>query len=77
MLWVVRENAERVVDAVLRERANVEDPGVEVRTKELGSWDIAQIPAGSRDESGIVLPVMSVGSGELPPEGRVYVVDLA
>jgi hypothetical protein len=78
VLWVTRDDAGPVTDAVLRERAGVEDSGVEVRTEALGRWGVAMIPAGSRDEWGTVFPeVMDVGSNQLPPEGRVFVVDSA
>jgi len=76
VLWVTRDQVSTVADSVLRERAGGVDSSVEVRTKVLaGTWDIAMIPAGSRDEWGTVLPaVLNVGSNQLPPEGRVYVV---
>lgn len=75
VLWVTREGAEPVGDAVLRERAGVEDPDVEVLTRTLGTWSMATIPAGSRDEWGTVFHVvLNVGPNELPPEGRVFVV---
>lgn len=76
VLWVTRDDVSRVADAVLRERAGLVDPGVEVRTEALGKWGIAAIPAGSRDEWGTVhREVLNVGFSQLPPEGRVYVVD--
>lgn len=63
---------------MLGERARVEDSGVEVRTEALGPWGMAVIQAGSLDEWGTVFPeVMNVGYKQLPPEGRVYVVDPA
>ncbi|ONI67067.1 hypothetical protein BWI15_28225 [Kribbella sp. ALI-6-A] len=78
VLWVTRDDAGPVADAVLRERAGVEDSGVEVRTEALGRWGVAVIPAGSQDEWGTVFPVvMDVGFNQLPPEGRVFVVDPA
>lgn len=76
VLWVTRDDSGEVADAELRERAGVEDPDVEVRTKPLGSWGNAEIPAGSRDEWGTVFPgILNVGPNELPPGGRVYVVN--
>jgi hypothetical protein len=75
VMWVTRGDADKVADSALRARAGVEDSRVEVKTNSLGKWDVAVIPAGSRDEWGTVLPkVLNVGSGQLPPEGRVYVV---
>lgn len=79
VLWVKGgDDVSTVPDSVLRERAGVTDSRVEVRTKMLvGRWDSAVIPAGSRDEWGTVLPViLNVGSNQLPPKGRVFVVDL-
>lgn len=65
-----------MAEAVLRERAGVQDSALEVRIEALGTWGIARIPAGSRDEWGMVfLQALNVGYNELPPEGRVYVVD--
>jgi hypothetical protein len=74
VLWLAREGADEVADSVLLERAGVE-PCVEIRTKALSMWDTVTIPAGSRDEWGTVFAeTLSVGSNQLPPEGRVYLV---
>ncbi len=78
MLWVRRDDADGESDAVLRERAGVKDPAVEVRAEALGRWGNAVIPQGSRDEWGTVFSgVLNVGFNVLPPEGRVYLVDPA
>ena len=78
ILWVTRDDAATVPEAALRERAGVEDFAIDVHTEMLGKWGLAVIPAGSRGERGVKLPeVMSVGYGELPPEGRVYVIGSA
>lgn len=75
VLWVKRLDADTVTEAVLRDRAGVADPAIEVRIQALGKWDMAVIPAGSRDEWGAVLSgVLNVGQNQLPPEGRVYLV---
>ena len=75
ILWVTRDDAGTVADVVLREQAGVEDSAVEVRTESLGKWDVAMLPAGSRDEWGSTFPeVMNVWWNQLPPEGRVYVI---
>jgi hypothetical protein len=75
VLWVTRDDADGLADAVLRQRAGV-DSGVEIRTKALSGWDTAKIPAGSRDEWGTVFAeALNVGSNQLPPEGRVYLID--
>ena len=75
VLWVTRDDADDLTDAVLRERAGV-GSGVEIRTKSLSGWDTAKIPAGSRDEWGTVFAeALNVGSNQLPPEGRVYLID--
>jgi hypothetical protein len=74
-LWVKRDDSPTVPDSVLRGRAGVDDAAVEVETKAVGRWDIAAIPAGARDESGSVLPPMNVGYAELPPEGRVFLLE--
>jgi hypothetical protein len=74
VLWVTRDDAAAVGDALLRERAGVEDSAVEVHTKALRKSDVATVPAGSRDERGTVFPeIINVGYNQLPPEGRVYV----
>lgn len=78
VLWVRRDDADQESDAVLRERAGVNDPAVEVRTEALERWGSAVIPRGSRDEWGTVVSVvLNVGFNVLPPEGRVYLVDPA
>ena len=74
MIWVKRDDSDAISDNVLRERAGVEDTLVEVETRALGKWNIATIPAGARDESGTVLPIMNVGYSQLPPDGRVFIV---
>lgn len=74
-MWVKRDDSPTVPDSVLRGRAGVDDAAVEVETKAVGRWDIAAIPAGARDESGSVLPLMNVGYAELPPEGRVFLLE--
>jgi len=75
VLWVTRTDTAPLQDAALRERAGVEDTGVEVRTEALSEWGLVAIPAGSRDEWGTVYSdVLNVGSNQLPPEGRVFVV---
>lgn len=75
MLWVTRDGGDDLEDAALRERASV-GVGVEVQRKTLRGWDTAQIPAGSRDEWGTVFAeALNVGSNQLPPEGRVYLIN--
>ena len=75
VVWVKRDTAEPVPDSELRERAGVEDAGIEVRTESLARWDFSKIPSGSRDEWGVVLPgALNIGHGQLPPEGRVYLI---
>jgi hypothetical protein len=75
VLWVTRADADDLAHGVLRERADA-DSGVEVRTKALSGWATAKIPAGSRDEWGTVFTeALNVGSNQLPPEGRVYLID--
>lgn len=74
-MWVKRDDSPTVPDSVLRGRAGVDDAAVEVETKAVGRWDIAAIPAGARDESGSVHPLMNVGYAELPPEGRVFLLE--
>lgn len=78
VLWVTSDDSNRLTDAILRERAGAVAPDIEVRTRILkGKWDIAVIPAGSRDEWGTIhRAVLNVSSGQLPPDGRVYVVGL-
>ncbi len=56
VLWVTRDDASRVADASLRQRADVLDPDVEIRTAALGKWDIAAIPAGSRFKQRTAIP---------------------
>lgn len=78
VLWVTHEDADDVTDAVLRQRAGVENSLVEVRTERLGRWNLSTVPAGSRDEWGDVMrEVLSIGPNQVPPEGRVFVVDMA
>jgi hypothetical protein len=75
VLSVTRDVADELADAVLRERAGV-DSGVEIRTRALSRWDTAKIPAGARDEWGSVFAeVLNVGWNQLPPEGRLYLID--
>lgn len=62
-------------DSVLLWRVGVEEAAAEVETKALGKWGRVAIPAGARDESGSVLPLMSVGHAELPPEGKVFLLE--
>ena len=50
------------------------DVGVETAT--LGKWGTTTIPAGARDESGSILPLMTLGYTELPPEGRVFLLEI-
>jgi hypothetical protein len=75
LIWVKREASDSLPEATLRERAGIEDPEVEVRTETPTRWAIATIPAGSRDEWGTLhSEVLNVGYGQLPPEGRLYLV---
>lgn len=77
MLWVTRADADDVAEEVLRERAGA-DSGVEVRTKALSGCDTAKIPAGSCDEWGTkCAEALNVASDQLPPEGRLYLIDEA
>jgi hypothetical protein len=77
VLWVTHEATDDVTDAVLRQRAGVENSLVEVRTERLGRWNLSTVPAGSRDEWGdVVREVLSIGPNQVPPEGRVFVVDV-
>jgi hypothetical protein len=47
-----------------------------VHTEAQGRWGVAVIPAGSWDEWGTVFPeVIDVGPNQLPPDGRVFVID--
>ena len=75
VIWVNREGSQAVTDAVLRGRAGVDDATAEVETKTLGRLGVTTIPAGARDEFGSVLPPMAVGYAELPPEGRVFLLE--
>ena len=75
VLWVKRDDAPVIADAVLRERVGIEDSGVEVRVEALGTWGVAKIPPVSRDEAGGVFhQVLNVGRNQLPPAGRVFEV---
>jgi hypothetical protein len=77
-LWVKREDSPTLPDSVLRGRAGV-DPAaeeVEVEIKAVGKWGNVSIPAGARDESGSVLPPLNVGHPELPPEGKVFLLEV-
>lgn len=74
-IWVKREDSPTLPDSVLRGRAGVDDAAVEVESKAVGRWGNATIPAGARDESGSILPLMNVGHAELPPEGKVFLLD--
>jgi hypothetical protein len=77
VLWVTRDDADDLAEEVLRERAGA-GSGVEVRTKVLSGWKAAQIPAGSRDELGTKLAdALNVWANQLPPEGRVYLIEQA
>jgi len=75
LIWVKRDDSHTVPDSVLRERAGIDDAAVEVETKAVDKWSLATIPAGARDESGSVLPLMNVGYAELPPDGRVFLLE--
>lgn len=75
IVWVKRDDSPTVPDSTLRWRAGVDDVAVEVVTKAVGKWDIATIPAGARDESGSALPLMTLGYAELPPEGRIFLLE--
>ncbi|GAA1437943.1 hypothetical protein GCM10009616_40590 [Microlunatus lacustris] len=75
VLWVTRDDAVAIEDALLRERAGLGGTAAKVHTKTLGRSGVEPVPAGSRDEWGTILStVLNVGYGELPPQGRVYVV---
>lgn len=74
VLWVKLEQSDVIPNAELRWRVGVVDPTVVVEICSIGRWEIAGIPAGARDESGQILPHMSIGHSELPPHGRVYLV---
>lgn len=75
VVWVKRIEVEMAPEALLRKRAGVEDTSAEVRVESLDRWGLAVIPAGSKDEWGATLSEqLNVGYGELPPEGRVYLV---
>jgi hypothetical protein len=77
VLWVTRDDADDLAEDVLRERAGAE-PGIEVRTEALRGWNAAKIPAGSRDESGTrLVEALHVWANQLPPEGRVYLIEQA
>jgi hypothetical protein len=77
VLWVRRDEVDQLNDTLLRHRAGV-DSDVDVRTKVLSGWVMAKIPAGSRDEWGTVYTeVLNVSANELPPEGRVFLIDEA
>ena len=76
VLWVARHDAPETPAAELRERAGVDDTTMEVRVERLTQWTPAVIPAGSRDEWGDEVPVLlNVWANQLPPEGRIFVID--
>ena len=75
VIWVAREDADAIEDLVLAIRAGIEVPGVEVQVQRLGRWNVAAIPKGATDETGRRMSqVLNIGYGELPPEGRVFLV---
>lgn len=76
VLWVAPETAAQLSDPALRERANVDDPVVEVRTRRLGNWMSAVIPSGSRDEWGdTTRDLLNVWPEHLGPDGKVYFIE--
>jgi hypothetical protein len=75
LIWVKRDDSQTVPDSVLLERAGVDEVAVDVETKAVGRWGVETIPAGARDEFGSILPLLNVGYAELPPEGRVFLLE--
>lgn len=74
IIWVKPEDSTDLPGAEIRGRVGIDDSTVVVEVHSVSRWEIVSIPEGARDESGRVLPGMSIGHSVLPPEGRVFLV---
>jgi hypothetical protein len=75
VIWVAPAEADDLTDAEILARLGLDDHGLEVRRERLSGWMAAEIPADARDEWGHLMPgKVIVYVGQLPPEGRIFIV---